>query len=259
MPCWPTWRAAPRMSARPCAPVPSRPRCATSCWRSTRRATNELHRAALAANALSRLYAEAVAHCCDAERRCGLRDPRHRRAWPDRAPPAGRVRRPRLHAAAPQPGAAGRTRAASTWWPTSAAATSPPAARARRWCRPSIVRCSPDPGETVAVLNLGGIANLTVLGADGTTLGFDCGPANALMDHWCQLHTGRLYDDAGAWAGSGSVLAAAAGVDAGRALLRAAAAQEHRARPVQPALAGRAAGAATRPRAPRTCRPRWPS
>ena len=41
------------------------------------------------------------------------------------------------------------------------------------------------PGEAVCVLNLGGIANLTVLAADGLTLGFDCGPANALMDHWC--------------------------------------------------------------------------
>jgi len=61
------------------------------------------------------------------------------------------------------------------------------------------------PGETVAVLNLGGIANLTVLGAEGTTLGFDCGPANALMDHWCQQHRGRDYDAAGAWAASGVV------------------------------------------------------
>ncbi len=61
------------------------------------------------------------------------------------------------------------------------------------------------PGETVAVLNLGGIANLTVLGADGTTLGFDCGPANALMDHWSQQHRGRDHDEAGAWAASGLV------------------------------------------------------
>jgi anhydro-N-acetylmuramic acid kinase len=61
------------------------------------------------------------------------------------------------------------------------------------------------PGATVIVLNLGGIANLTVL-EDGTTLGFDCGPANALMDHWCQQHTARLYDDAGVWAASGRVL-----------------------------------------------------
>ncbi|MDE2300007.1 MAG: anhydro-N-acetylmuramic acid kinase [Burkholderiales bacterium] len=61
------------------------------------------------------------------------------------------------------------------------------------------------PGETVAVLNIGGIGNLTVLHADGRTIGFDCGPGNALMDHWCRLHTGRAFDDAGAWAASGNV------------------------------------------------------
>ncbi|MEP6873993.1 MAG: anhydro-N-acetylmuramic acid kinase [Burkholderiales bacterium] len=57
----------------------------------------------------------------------------------------------------------------------------------------------------VAVLNIGGIANLTVLHADGRTIGFDCGPGNVLMDHWCRLHTGLPYDDAGAWAASGRV------------------------------------------------------
>ncbi len=62
------------------------------------------------------------------------------------------------------------------------------------------------PGETVAVLNIGGISNLTVLRADGATAGFDCGPGNALMDHWCRLHTGRPFDDAGAWAASGQVI-----------------------------------------------------
>ena len=61
---------------------------------------------------------------------------------------------------------------------------------------------------TLAVLNLGGIGNLTVLRADGTTIGFDCGPGNALMDHWCRLHTGRPFDDAGAWAASGRVIEA---------------------------------------------------
>ncbi len=64
------------------------------------------------------------------------------------------------------------------------------------------------PGESVAVLNIGGIANLTVLHADGRTIGFDCGPGNLLMDHWCQLHTGQPYDTAGAWAASGQVDAA---------------------------------------------------
>ncbi|KQW40049.1 anhydro-N-acetylmuramic acid kinase [Rhizobacter sp. Root404] len=62
-------------------------------------------------------------------------------------------------------------------------------------------------GEAVAVLNLGGIANLTALRTDGTTVGFDCGPANALLDHWCRLHTGHPYDADGAWAASGHVLA----------------------------------------------------
>ena len=66
------------------------------------------------------------------------------------------------------------------------------------------------PDETVAVLNLGGIANLSVLppGADagsGTVLGFDCGPANALMDHWCSRHRGAPFDAGGAWAASGRV------------------------------------------------------
>jgi anhydro-N-acetylmuramic acid kinase len=61
------------------------------------------------------------------------------------------------------------------------------------------------PGETVAVLNLGGIANLTALLADGTTSGFDCGPANALMDHWCATHRGEPFDRNGAWAATGQV------------------------------------------------------
>lgn len=61
------------------------------------------------------------------------------------------------------------------------------------------------PGQTVAVLNLGGIANITVLLSDGRTTGFDCGPANALMDHWCMQHRGQAFDRDGAWAASGRV------------------------------------------------------
>jgi anhydro-N-acetylmuramic acid kinase len=63
------------------------------------------------------------------------------------------------------------------------------------------------PGTATAVLNLGGIANLTLLQTDGGTLGFDCGPANALLDHWCQVHRGEAYDAAGSWAASGKVIA----------------------------------------------------
>lgn len=63
---------------------------------------------------------------------------------------------------------------------------------------------------TVGVLNLGGISNLSVLpqAASSPVLGFDCGPGNALMDAWCEQHTGRPYDDDGAWAASGKLLPA---------------------------------------------------
>jgi anhydro-N-acetylmuramic acid kinase len=59
-------------------------------------------------------------------------------------------------------------------------------------------------GQTVTVLNIGGISNLSIL-RDDTVLGFDCGPGNALLDAWCQRHTGQPYDDAGRWAASGRV------------------------------------------------------
>jgi anhydro-N-acetylmuramic acid kinase len=65
-----------------------------------------------------------------------------------------------------------------------------------------------EPGRAVAVLNLGGIANLTLLGAQGELRGFDCGPANALLDGWCQRHQGQPYDDDGRWAATGRVDAA---------------------------------------------------
>jgi anhydro-N-acetylmuramic acid kinase len=65
-------------------------------------------------------------------------------------------------------------------------------------------------GETVATLNIGGISNLTVIGPKMTddVLGFDCGPGNALMDAWCQQHLGQSFDTDGAWAATGQVNAA---------------------------------------------------
>lgn len=62
------------------------------------------------------------------------------------------------------------------------------------------------PGQSVGVLNIGGISNITLLRADGSMVGFDCGPGNALMDAWCGQHTGRDYDSEGAWAAGGQVL-----------------------------------------------------
>lgn len=63
------------------------------------------------------------------------------------------------------------------------------------------------PQAGMLVLNIGGISNLSVLGVDAQVLGFDCGPGNALMDYWCQRHTGQPFDRSGAWAAGGTVLA----------------------------------------------------
>ena len=57
----------------------------------------------------------------------------------------------------------------------------------------------------LAVLNLGGMANLTLLQPGRNVVGFDCGPANVLLDHWCVRHTGQPYDADGAWAAQGTV------------------------------------------------------
>ncbi|MDH7454310.1 anhydro-N-acetylmuramic acid kinase [Luteimonas composti] len=61
------------------------------------------------------------------------------------------------------------------------------------------------PDEDRAVLNLGGIANLTLLPARGRVRGFDTGPANALMDAWCLRHLAEDFDRGGAFAASGRV------------------------------------------------------
>lgn len=53
------------------------------------------------------------------------------------------------------------------------------------------------------VLNLGGIANISVVDASGQVCGFDTGPANCLLDAWIQKHQGRAFDRDGAWAASG--------------------------------------------------------
>ena len=57
-----------------------------------------------------------------------------------------------------------------------------------------------------AVVNIGGIANVTLLPANGSpepVRGFDTGPGNTLLDAWCERHTGKPYDDGGAWGATG--------------------------------------------------------
>ncbi|MBS0383352.1 MAG: anhydro-N-acetylmuramic acid kinase [Proteobacteria bacterium] len=60
-----------------------------------------------------------------------------------------------------------------------------------------------DPVIPRAVLNLGGIANLTLLVPGKPVLGFDTGPANCLLDAWSQRVHGTPRDEGGVWARSG--------------------------------------------------------
>ncbi|MCG3861202.1 anhydro-N-acetylmuramic acid kinase [Psychrobacter sp. Ps5] len=78
------------------------------------------------------------------------------------------------------------------------------------------------PDSTRVLLNLGGIANITVLPANASlinanpandavvnnspAIGYDTGPANLLLDAWTALHTDKDYDAGGAWAQSGQVV-----------------------------------------------------
>lgn len=66
-----------------------------------------------------------------------------------------------------------------------------------------------DPTKNRAILNLGGIANLTLIPAHRNLLrqvsGFDCGPGNVLLDMWIKRHQDLDYDENGAWAKTGTV------------------------------------------------------
>ena len=59
--------------------------------------------------------------------------------------------------------------------------------------------------QNIAVLNLGGIANLTLLPKNGEVKGFDCGPGNMLMDAWIADQQGHTFDENGTWAMQGAV------------------------------------------------------
>ncbi|RKD92209.1 anhydro-N-acetylmuramic acid kinase [Mangrovibacterium diazotrophicum] len=64
-----------------------------------------------------------------------------------------------------------------------------------------------DHSENRCILNLGGIANITILdNDDNKVVGFDTGPANCLMNSWIKMKKGVEYDDNGDWARSGKVI-----------------------------------------------------
>jgi anhydro-N-acetylmuramic acid kinase len=60
--------------------------------------------------------------------------------------------------------------------------------------------------EVRVVLNLGGIANITVLDPGKPVIGFDTGPANSLMDAWCRRCWSEPFDNNGARARSGEII-----------------------------------------------------
>ncbi|HEY7905819.1 MAG TPA: anhydro-N-acetylmuramic acid kinase [Wenzhouxiangella sp.] len=62
-----------------------------------------------------------------------------------------------------------------------------------------------DPTQTRGILNLGGIANLTLLRHNQPVTGFDTGPANVFLDRWCGQHTQHAFDANGDWARGGQV------------------------------------------------------
>jgi len=68
----------------------------------------------------------------------------------------------------------------------------------------ALARQTPGPKLPVAVLNVGGVANVTFVGRE-TVLAFDTGPGNAPMDDWAMKHLGKPMDENGKLARSGRV------------------------------------------------------
>lgn len=164
---------------------------------------DELHRAALAANALARVYAEVVAVLRREAPGRAVRavaahgqTVRHRPGQFDGSGYTLQINAPALLAELTGLAVVADLRSRDLAAGGQAAPLVPAFHRA------VFARA----GEDLAVANLGGIANLSLLAADGRVRGFDCGPANALMDGWSQRHTGAPFDDRGAWAASGRVL-----------------------------------------------------
>ena len=163
---------------------------------------NELHRAQLAGNALARLYAQVVAALCE-----GSDTPpahitaigahgqtvRHRPREFDGAGYTVQLNSPALLAELTGIDVIAdfrrRDMAAG-----GQGAPLVPAFHEALFRHPTVSR---------AVVNIGGISNITWMPAGGRTLGFDCGPGNVLLDGWSRRHLGAAFDENGAWAKRG--------------------------------------------------------
>jgi 1,6-anhydro-N-acetylmuramate kinase len=92
-------------------------------------------------------------------------------------------------------------------------------------------------GVARAIVNIGGIANVTWLPGTGPILGFDCGPGNVLMDAWTQRHLQKTFDEGGQWASTGRFDARLLEGVLAEPYLGHGAAEEHRTRAFRPVLA----------------------
>jgi anhydro-N-acetylmuramic acid kinase len=167
---------------------------------------NELHRAALAANALARTYAQVVQALLQASGLAATdihaigahgQTLRHQPGLHDGTGYTLQLNNPALLAELTGIDVVADFRSRDVAAGGQGAPLAPFFHRA--WFAPH----GAPTGGPVGVLNIGGISNLSILQPDGSTLGFDCGPGNALLDMWCQQHTGAAYDAGGAWGAGG--------------------------------------------------------
>ena len=156
---------------------------------------DELHRAAVAGNALARLYADAVQAVLGADTAraigCHGQTLRHRPADGYTLQVGNAALLAELTGVTVVADFRSRDIAAG-----GQGAPLVPAFHARALAHPEVHR---------VIANIGGIANLTDLPPGGTVRGWDTGPGNLLMDAWIQRHQGVRYDRDGAWAARGRV------------------------------------------------------
>ena len=200
--------AKPRVTAVECAQLAIELRAELLALNTT--GADELHRAALAANALARTYAQVVKALLQSS---GVRAAqvqaigahgqtvRHRPQMFDGTGYTLQLNNPALLAELTGIDVVADFRSRDVAAGGQGAPLAPFFHRA--WFAPTSA-VGQSQSQTTGVLNIGGISNLTVL-SPTETLGFDCGPGNALMDMWCQQRTGAAYDEGGAWAASGQV------------------------------------------------------
>ncbi len=200
--------ARPRVIAHAATPFDAALRAELAAL-NTRGGADELHRAAIAANALTAVYADAVAELlatagvgASAVAAIGAHGQtvRHRPGEFDGAGYTTQINSPALLAERCSIAVVADFRSRDVAAGGQGAPLVP--AFHAGWFG--------QPGTDVAALNLGGISNLTLLPgkAGGDVLGFDCGPANGLMDLWCERHRGQPFDANGAWAATGHADAA---------------------------------------------------